>query len=401
MKRIIFILIFSFSSVLLSQQKEIKNKSEALKDLRNEINEYDKQIEESEKKEKLTIERIDIIEKQSNTINRLVNVLQSETVRLQMQIEMLQKNIIEHESQLKAIISQYSRYSKSVYKNGKVHDFELILSSNSLNQFLVRVVYLKHFTEQRKRDIFLINEKQKFLEGEKLNLQQKLLQEKNLITEKVNEFENLIKKKSQRTKYLSEIRNDIKEMERERERKIKAAKELERIIANLIEEEIARKTEAEKLRLKKEFDKKKLKEIPKYIVLPSPQIGKLPWPVQKGTITSRFGMSTHPILKTLTENNGIDISVPAGTNVQAVSDAEVSVIHWLPSYGNLLILSHGKGVRTVYANLSDIFVTKGQIVKKGFVIAKTGESISGSLLHFEVWQDKNKQNPENWLSKKR
>ena len=115
-----------------------------------------------------------------------------------------------------------------------------------------------------------------------------------------------------------------------------------------------------------------------------PEKNKLPWPVVKGTIVTRFGISTHPILKIQTENNGIDISVPSGSDVKAVSDAEVSIIYWLPSYGNLIILNHRNGLRTVYANLSDIFVTKGQSVKKGSLIARSGETISGSILHFEV-----------------
>ena len=126
----------------------------------------------------------------------------------------------------------------------------------------------------------------------------------------------------------------------------------------------------------------------------------MPWPVVKGTIVTRFGISTHPILKIQTENNGIDISVPSGSDVKAVSDAEVSIIYWLPSYGNLIILNHRNGLRTVYANLSDIFVTKGQDVKKGSLIARSGETISGSILHFEVWREKEKLNPENWLTKK-
>ena len=406
MKLILFLFFIFAIDISFAQQKEINKKERALEGLREEIESYEKKIQESEKKEILTLERIDDIEKQSNTVNRLVTALTSEAERIHTQIIFLQKTIIELESQLSAIVSQYARYAKSVYTKGKIHDLETIASANSLNQIGIRVVYLKYFSEQRKKDISLIQNKSALLADEKSKLEVALIEEKNLISQKSNEFDNLVKMKSRRKILLSEIRNNQKEYERELLRKIKASKDLEKIIVDLIEDERVRKEEEEKKKIAQQIAKnKKLKTakpiVKSYPILPLPEKNKLPWPVVKGTIVTRFGISTHPILKIQTENNGIDISVPSGSDVKAVSDAEVSIIYWLPSYGNLIILNHRNGLRTVYANLSDIFVTKGQSVKKGSLIARSGETISGSILHFEVWREKEKLNPENWLTKKR
>jgi murein DD-endopeptidase MepM/ murein hydrolase activator NlpD len=127
--------------------------------------------------------------------------------------------------------------------------------------------------------------------------------------------------------------------------------------------------------------------------------GKLRWPVSEGLIVAHFGTQRHPTLKTITQNTGIDIAVKAGTPVNAIAEGEVATIWWLPSFGNLVIINHYSGYRTVYAHLADIKVVEGQHVKEGDIIAESGESVDGPRLHFEIWKDREKQNPENWLNR--
>ena len=102
----------------------------------------------------------------------------------------------------------------------------------------------------------------------------------------------------------------------------------------------------------------------------------------------------------MTQNPGIDISVNTGTVVNSVADGEVSAIAWLPSFGNLLIINHKNGYRSVYAHLGEIMVSEGETVKEGEAIAKTGEALSGPMLHFEIWRDRDKLDPEQWLGQR-
>jgi murein DD-endopeptidase MepM/ murein hydrolase activator NlpD len=90
--------------------------------------------------------------------------------------------------------------------------------------------------------------------------------------------------------------------------------------------------------------------------------------------------------------------VKAGTSVSTVAEGEVATIWWLPSYGNIIIIDHYGGYRTVYSHLADIRVTQGQKVKEGESIGTSGEALEGPRLHFELWKDREKQNPELWLS---
>jgi murein DD-endopeptidase MepM/ murein hydrolase activator NlpD len=129
--------------------------------------------------------------------------------------------------------------------------------------------------------------------------------------------------------------------------------------------------------------------------------GRLRWPVSSGTISSRFGEHEHPVLKTKTQNTGIDIGVRSGSDVSAVADGEVSIVTFVPGFGDVIILNHYNGYRTVYADLSEINVVENQKVNAGKVIGKSGDSLQGSILHFEIWKEREKQNPELWLAKQR
>ncbi len=128
--------------------------------------------------------------------------------------------------------------------------------------------------------------------------------------------------------------------------------------------------------------------------------GKLRWPVAEGSLAARFGPQRHPTLKTITQNTGIDIAVKAGTPVIAVAEGSVARIWWLPWYGNLIIINHPNGYRTIYTHLDDIMVVEGQKVKEGDIVATSGESVDGPRLHFEIWKDHEKQDPELWLARR-
>ncbi|MBK7034100.1 MAG: M23 family metallopeptidase [Ignavibacteria bacterium] len=70
---------------------------------------------------------------------------------------------------------------------------------------------------------------------------------------------------------------------------------------------------------------------------------------------------------------------------------------WLSGYGSLVIVDHGNGFRTVYANLATVSVKSGSSVQSGTVVGSSGENIDGKLVHFEVWYGRERQNPLTYL----
>ncbi|MBM3423604.1 MAG: peptidoglycan DD-metalloendopeptidase family protein, partial [Chlorobi bacterium] len=126
--------------------------------------------------------------------------------------------------------------------------------------------------------------------------------------------------------------------------------------------------------------------------------GMLPWPVRGGVVSKRFGTSEDSDLKIVSTNNGIDISVPVGTPVRAVSGGKVVQIAYLPTFGNIVIVRHPDSFLTVYANLGSLNVAKNDIIKSQQLIGVSGKMPEGgSVVHFEIWKGTVKQNPERWL----
>ena len=409
MKRVsMFILLAVVTwSVVNGGEQDIKKKERALEQLRKEIDAYEQRIQESEKKEKVTLERLDNYEKQSNLVRSLLSELKDEEEELQTSIALASDNISFLEKQLSFLKLHYAKYVTAVYKFGRVYDLETLFSSNSINQLYIRIEYLKRFSEQRKRDLAKIQDKRLILEAEKVDLQEKLNEQQEVISSKEKEEEFLENKKHKRAQALKTIRKDKAAMKKELVRKTQAAEELQNLITDLVEKERIRKEHEESRARQRAAERERLKleetEAPPVETGASFESlkGKLPWPVSAGAVVAHFGNQVHPVLKTVTQNTGIDISIKTGSPVKSVADGEVAMIHWLPSYGNLVILKHAGGFHTVYAHLSDISVTEGQQVSDGTVIAKSGDSVFGSVLHFEVWKEKEKQNPEIWLSKRR
>ncbi|HXG37711.1 MAG TPA: peptidoglycan DD-metalloendopeptidase family protein [Bacteroidota bacterium] len=403
----VIVLVLSFTVALgaaaqQSGERDIAKKTQELEALRKEIQAYEQKLRESEKKERTTLEHLDNLERQSTLIRRLIQKLREQEKQITNDINEAKSSIDEYQKQLEFLKAHYARYVRSVYKNSRVYDLELLFSSNSINQLSIRIQYLKRFSEQRAKDLQSIVEKKTSLERQNERLQEALKAERALLAEKTKEEQTLIRKASQRKSVLSKIRSDKQLFQKELSRKTQAAREIEKMIAELIERERIRKEkEAAAARERERSGATTPPPAPEPTGTFEQRRGRLRWPVAGGAIASRFGRQVHPVLKTVTQNTGIDISIAAGTNVVAVADGEVSVLSFIPGFGNVLILNHYNGYRTVYAHLSDIAVAETERVREGQVIAKSGDSPGGTVLHFEIWKDREKQDPELWLAKQR
>jgi len=384
--------------------REIARKEKELETLRAEIQAYEKRYRESEKKEKSALENISNLDRQVGLLRNLIKKLREQEQSLRGDIQETRSSIQDLERQLDALRTHYAKYVRSVYKYGRVYDVELLFSSKSVNQLYIRIEYLKRFSEQRAKDLRDVVNKKSDLEAENERLQASLMHERNVLAEKTARESSLKKKVVEHRKSLTAIVQDKNKLRRALEEKKKYAEEIKRIVARLNDEEDKRREAAAAAARNRDKTAPALRPTPKPETAPgafASQQGRLRWPVEAGTIASRYGLQTHPVLKTKRENTGIDISVKSGTGVQTVADGEVSILTFIPGFGNILILSHGDGYRTVYAHLSEINVVESQKVKAGDLIAKSGDSVEGSILHFEVWKGTVKQDPEHWLAKQR
>ncbi len=365
---------------------DIKKKQNELQKLQKEIDLWEQKLENRQKKEKATLELLDSYDQQLLTLRKLLKNLRDDQKSIEKEIDKTKLKIDEIEKKLGYIKKQYTKYVINAYKHGKIYDLELLVTAKSYNQLLVRSKYLQKFSEYRKRDIQKIGEKFEELQTQQNILENQLVELNRILQSKAMEEKRLLARSEERKKILAQIKRDKQNFQKELERKKKAVKDLENLIAKLIEEEEKHK--------EKDIKTSYSESTPGNFEL---RKGKLPWPVKSGKLIGKFGTQQHPILKTYSNNTGIDIAVPQGTNVHAIAEGVVATIWWLPSYGNLLIINHFNNYRTVYANLSEIDVNEGDRVTEGTIIGKSGESINGAQIHFEIWKGREKQNPELWL----
>lgn len=104
-------------------------------------------------------------------------------------------------------------------------------------------------------------------------------------------------------------------------------------------------------------------------------------------LTTSYGMRIHPFYKTLTSHQGVDYAVSEGSRVFATADARVKdIVTQRTSSGNTVILDHGNGYETTYSHLSKIYVKKGASVRRGDIIAQSGNSglSLAPHLHYEI-----------------
>jgi murein DD-endopeptidase MepM/ murein hydrolase activator NlpD len=126
--------------------------------------------------------------------------------------------------------------------------------------------------------------------------------------------------------------------------------------------------------------------------------GALPtfrWPVRGKVITS-YGAKTNG-----KANDGINLAVPEGTPVKAAEDGVVAYSgNELKGYGNLVLVRHANGYVTAYAHASELLVKRGDTIKRGQVIAKSGQSgeVGSPQLHFEIRKGSNPVDPLQFLN---
>ncbi len=407
---LIAVMLFSAGLVepLQAQKKKKKAtptvtaKQKELEGLRQQIRRYEDRIQESQKRERSTLTRLDDYDRQTTLIRSLVSRLTEDIAENQKEIAIAQLNLATAENELRKLKREFARIIVGMYKRGRTHDTELLLSSQNVNEMFIRSKYLKAYSERQRRQAEEIRKRKREIELQKMMLEEKLREQQLSIHEKRSEEGVLRRRVTEQRGLLEKVRQDKQSYETQLRRKQAAARKIERLISDLIERERVKLESARRAKAKKEGK-------PEPAPLPSVPIsntkfgrlrGRLPWPVAQGAVVESFGEHINPRLGTVTLNNGIDIAVPEGSQVRCVADGTVTVISFIAGVGNLLIISHDDGFMTVYAHLSEILVRRDKKVIAGQVIARSGEGVSGPRLHFELWYKRLKQDPLHWLTKR-
>ncbi len=371
--------------------KKIEYRSDELNKIRKEIREYQQELRTVESEEKSLLTRLHETEKKISLTEKLITQLQRERQQKERQIRETEQSISTLEMKLKALKAEFAARLVYVYKKGDYNDLELLLTSQSLNQAIYRHKYLRILADIEKQLAFDIKHNISEVDRKKQQRLKELEEKRQIIDEQIKYQRSLAQQNKKRNQQIAAAKRNKNYLATQIKEKQAAAKQLSQLIANLEEEKAAREKELARQRALSGIRGKNL--FPK-------NKGHLNWPVS-GEIVSKFGTHKHPTLKTITENSGIDIKASRGTPVRVVFDGVITTITYIRGFGNTIIVDHGSGYYTVYTHVNNVRVYENQYVSTRTVLAEVGDSgsLSGTLLHFEIWNKRNKLNPEEWLTR--
>mgnify|MGYP001321054225 FL=1 len=384
-------ILFYLSNIYIYSQEGSRSSLENERDVTlRKIQEAEKILLETEKSKKLTVGRLNVINKQiKNRQNLIFNLRKDLEVQLD-EIQIKRILISSLKRDLKVLNNEYSEMIYYSYKSKSSLDkLTFVFASKNYNQMFRRFNYIFQYSKFRKNQIQEINKVSEELETQEDRLVKVNLKQKSLLKEELNENNKLQKLKNSQRKIISNLRNKERELRKEINQRKIALEKLDRLIREIIRKENA---------LLKSDEDINLLEITEGFEM---NIGKLDWPVKSGFISNKFGEHPHPVIKSIkVKNDGVDIQTSNTSKVYSVYTGKVSTIAFIPGMNNVIIINHGEYF-TLYAKLKNLKVDKGDVVSEGQIIADLVTNKDGiTQLQFQIWKNNIKLDPEKWIMKK-
>jgi len=391
--------IMAIANPLFSQNKKEKLE-ENKKKIEQEIQYNTKLLDETKKTKSTTLNQLVILKKQIADRERLINNINEEIQTTNQQIELNNEILADLKKDLLHLKEEYAQMIYYAYKNRDSFDrLMFIFSARDFNQAFRRVKYFQQYAAYRETQAELIVKTQDDIAATIQNLENFRNEKFTLLTRLEEERDKLNQERSLQNKTYQTLTKKEKELAATIKEKEKAAKKLQSEIEKIIAEEIRLASEKsgttstgtfaltpDEMELSASFQQNQ---------------GGLPWPVERGIISSTFGEHAHPVLKEVkTKNNGVDILTDEGMEARAVFGGEVTRVMSIPNYNYVVMIRHGEFL-TVYSNLTEVYVTRGQKIDTKQAIGKiyTDTKDQKTELHFELWKGKTLLNPEGWLAK--
>ena len=417
MRSFLLLIVFLMLAILVNGQSldELRKKKQKTNE---QIKYTTKLLEEAKKNQTKTLNKFKILNKQIELRTNLITGINSEVGVLADFIDQNAWLVASLNADLEELKSEYARMIVYAQRNQTNYDKLLfVLSSNSFNQAYKRIMYLRQYTEYRKRQAELIQWIRDLIQVKVSRLQLQRAEKETLLQSKKREADQLTKEKTQQGQYLTTLQKKQKEFEKKLREQQQIEAQLSNEIQKIVEEEVrkARERARELARAKEAANKTgkastKTSESTDYEMTPEEKLAsgqfeqnkrRLPWPVERGVITDHFGIHEHPVLKNIqVKNNGIDISTGQGVKARAVFAGEVSRVFMVTGGNMAVIIRHGKYL-TVYSNLVNVQVKSGDkvAIKQTIGTIGTDGDDEKTVLKFQIWKENVKMDPEDWIAR--
>jgi septal ring factor EnvC (AmiA/AmiB activator) len=415
MKNVINLLLFlslSWLSFAQQDQKQLKREQQKLE---KRISNTKKLLSKVKNNSQASLNEIRLIENQIKSREALVNLFDNQVRTAEMKIVQKKIEIKRLRTKLSSLKEQYRKMFLYAYKHrGNYNKVMYLLASSDYNEALRRNRYLKKVAKVQRKQAALIKQHQQLIYKEINQIDKEKQIKQQALLEKQNERQLIekdkVKKEKSYQKFKKEEQALVSQLKEDERKKIQLKKQIDAAIrADIAKEqarEAARKAEQAKNQEKTPTTTTAPANSPTTAATPAPKRvatpvstegaaigksfetnrGRLPWPVDNGSVTEKFGRNYHPTLSGIEwNNNGIDITCNKGSRVRAVFEGEVTTVFSVPGAGKVVIVKHG-AYRTVYGNLAETFVGVGSKVSTKQAIGTLLNDDGVSVCHFEVHQ---------------
>ncbi len=413
MKKTFLFLFLILTSLAAYPQKSKSQLEKQIAALQQEIATANKLLKTTSKNKQATLNQVSILDKKIKQREQLVKAYNEQIAVLDKKIDQGQLNITSLNGDLKKLRKEYAQMIVFANKNRSHYDaLEFLFSADDFNQAFSRLRYIRQFADARKTKMNQISNTEKRISGEVEASRQAREEQAAMLKDEKVQQEALQQEKEELKRQVAELKKQEGSIQQSIKDKQQQAKKLQKAIDDIIAEEIRKaneksKKEAEERNKGKTSSGSSSKGM---ALTPAEKTlsgnfannkGKLPWPVERGVISSSFGKHASVVSdKVVVTNTGIDIAVPENAQARAVFDGTVATVTRLTGANTVVIVRHGEYF-TVYSNLDEVTVKSGQQVKTKQAIGKvhTNRQEGKTELHFELLKQKDRQDPASWLSK--
>lgn len=441
--RLVLIIFLLTLFVLAQSEGDRGDKRAELKRVQREIDSLNAAIKLATREEKKNYQLLETYNRQTFLLNEVLNGLRSEEEERRIRIEKAETQLASIMNDETTLREHYAAYIVNAYKRSFYDDALLILGSESFYQVAHRLKYLSEISRAGKQSLNRLKEIKDEISSTKTLVEQEQNDKVALLKEKEGEEQRLAEMIQEKKQAVEDIKRDASSLKEELEVKKRAQGQIKNLIASLDKKQEDKKEE--RRRLQKEREEKLLKKKKNEVKpeptkepvaeekapavpekKPAPVVpksaeeesldkeleierslssfpalkGSMKWPVSATGVFRKFGETVNEKLNTVTVNYGIDIKTTTSAPVRTVAEGVVSAIEWIPGFGSVVVINHSDSYRTVYGHLEALYVTVGKRLKSGELVGTVGETLEGTLLHFEIWQKRNYLNPESWLARR-
>ena len=393
LSRIILLLIVLISSSVSSQTKQdLENQK---KQIQEDIKKIELKLKTNSKQKKLIVSNAEDINYKIKLQQNLINNINSQLNLILREIDRNENRLSDLKQRELILKDELSKMLLSAYKKkSNLNKLMFVFSSTSFQQAYKRIQYFKQYANFQSKTLSKIKINSNDIKNVIVVLDSQKTNKKLLIDENEEIKRDLSTEYTGLNNLIAEVNKNQKRYSAEIKQKQKLTREIDKKIQRLIEEALAK--------AKKKDGRFELTEEAKLISKNfNANKGKLPSPVIRGSVVLGFGKQPHPIVKTTTiQSNGVRIRTSSDVEARTIFNGVVYSIIKSKNNTHTILIQHGNFF-TVYKNLSDIYVKKGDKLKTKDSIGKIAtDPLNGqTILSFSIFNNGVPQNPRFWIYK--